>query len=326
MSSSDNRDHLADNKDDLALIKGIGPVRRQWLRTSLKVRTVGELAALSAERIDARLKADGQNISHSEIERWLAQAHKIRATTPASQRKVTAKANTGARRAFRAEEIEWKPFASFVVEFQARPAEGGREDFRTSAHHMEADQGETWSGIELERPCKWMVQQLGARAAQKTAEAPPIDGAGATGPTSGTTPAAGTPVTVEVIRLEALQSPQADSPDSGAKTDGPVNLVWGGKFFALAAAFRIVGPAAPDITEREPARLVKFYARDLSTGVRTHLGDAQPERLAGESATYAAKLPGVILKSGTYGLMVRVTPEATSATMESRAMPMLQVS
>jgi hypothetical protein len=320
-----------DNSDDLALIKGIGPVRRQWLRKSLKVRTVGELAALSAGRIEARLKADGQNVSHSEIERWLAQAHKIVATTaPSSQkRKVAAKANTGARRAFRAEEIEWKPFASFVVEFQARTAEGGREDVRTSAHHMEADQGETWSGIESEGPCKWMLQQLGARAAQKTAEAPPIDAAGATRPTSGTTPAAGTPVTVEVIRLEALQPPQADSPNGGAKTGGPVNVVWGGKFFALAAAFRIVGPAAPDITEPQPACLVKFYARDLSTGVRTHLGDAEPERSAGEIATYVAKLPGVILKSGIYGLTVtataRVAPDATSATMGIRAMPMLQV-
>jgi hypothetical protein len=317
----------SDNSDDLALIKGIGPVRQRCLRRSLKVRTVGELAALSAQRIEGRLKADGQNISYSEIESWLAQARKILATTARSSQKrtVAAEAKRGARRAFRVEEIEWKPFASFVVEFQARTAEGGKEDFRTIAHHIEADQGETWSGIESERQCKWMLQQLGARAAQKTEEAPPIDEAVATGPPSGTTPAVGPPVAVEVIRLEALQPPDANSPDRGAKTGGRWNLVWDGRFFALAAAFRVVGPAAPDITERQPAGLVKFYARDLSTGVCTHLGDAQPERLAGEIATYGAKLPGVTLKSGSYGLTVRVSQEETSATMGSRAMTLLKV-
>ena len=67
--------NLSDNSlDDLTMIKGIGPARQRWLKESLDVRTFGDLAALSADEIESRLKADRQIASRETIEAWIAQA------------------------------------------------------------------------------------------------------------------------------------------------------------------------------------------------------------------------------------------------------------
>jgi predicted flap endonuclease-1-like 5' DNA nuclease len=158
MNSSDRED------DDLTVIKGIGPARQQWLRGSLGVRTYRDLAALSTDEIESYLKAEGQIVSRSDIEQWIARAQELAAAADLSSGRVDSPTSEG----------EWQPFASFVVEFQAREVKRRAEEQRTTIHHMEADKGEAWPGIEGERLCQWMLEQVSEKVPREPEEAPNV--------------------------------------------------------------------------------------------------------------------------------------------------------
>ena len=70
-----HRDPGRENGSDLTVIKGIGPVRQRWFNDSLNVYTYRELAALPAEEIESKLKAEGSITSRNDIEQWIAQAY-----------------------------------------------------------------------------------------------------------------------------------------------------------------------------------------------------------------------------------------------------------
>lgn len=72
--------------DDLTKINGIGPVRQEWLRESLDVYTFRDLAVLSVDEIESRLKTEGKIISRSEIEAWIDQAQELALTAASSVR------------------------------------------------------------------------------------------------------------------------------------------------------------------------------------------------------------------------------------------------
>jgi hypothetical protein len=55
---------------------------------------------------------------------------------------------------------DWKPFASFVVEFQMRTHTDQRAEHRTKAHHIEEDTCAHWPGLESTQLCQWMLQQV----------------------------------------------------------------------------------------------------------------------------------------------------------------------
>lgn len=106
--------------DDLTAIKGIKDKRQRLLRKGFNVRTYEDQAALSADEIKSQLEAEGQIVSRDEIGRWIAQAQEL--VDLSSQRAVEpADADAGEKAISPAEEGEWKPFGSFVVESQARP-------------------------------------------------------------------------------------------------------------------------------------------------------------------------------------------------------------
>lgn len=130
--------------DDLTAIKGIGPARQQWLRDTFAVMSYADLAALSVDTIHERLK-EGQIASTGVIESWIRQA-KALAAVPLP-RHIPAAGSP-----------EWKPVASFVVEFQQHEASGS---LRTSVHHVEADRTQQWQGVQQTELCRWMAMQLG---------------------------------------------------------------------------------------------------------------------------------------------------------------------
>lgn len=144
MTTRRNRNTEHGNQDDLTRIKGIGKTRQQWLREKLNVSSLQDLAALSPDKIEAKLKADGQIVSRTTIELWVVQAAQLAgATTPVMSK-----------------DAGWKPIASFVVEFQENEVGSVVPERRTKAHHVEADKNQMWSGIEHEELCAWMVQRL----------------------------------------------------------------------------------------------------------------------------------------------------------------------
>jgi hypothetical protein len=152
---------------ELHEISGIGPARARWLEESLNVRTLQDLAALSPQEVERRLKrAGGNKPPRSTIEAWVAEAQKHLAEEdsepsvpgrPKSRRKET-----------------WKPVASFVVEFQSRAGSEASEPpaarWRTAAHHVEEDQDEAWPGWDFGALGRWMADQLSREPRSEAAQ------------------------------------------------------------------------------------------------------------------------------------------------------------
>ncbi|NDJ77616.1 MAG: hypothetical protein GYB65_15300 [Chloroflexi bacterium] len=134
--------------DDLTAIKGIGQARQEWLRQALDIHTYQDLAALAPEALEAQLKDSGKVVSRSDIEMWIEQAQHLAAAQPAEDSVPTE---------------DWKPFASFVIEFQRRETAQGI-DRRTRVHYMEADHDMTWPEIAPSEPYQWIMDQLGVEA------------------------------------------------------------------------------------------------------------------------------------------------------------------
>ncbi len=137
---------LPNQPDDLTVIKGIKESRQHWLRETFHIRTYGDLAALSADKIHAQLPV-GQIISRQQIEAWIQQARHL---SSASQPHLQLPKQEGG----------WQPYASFVVEFQKR--ENHPEETRTRIHYMEADKDATWPNAETQALGAWIATQLEA--------------------------------------------------------------------------------------------------------------------------------------------------------------------
>lgn len=131
-------------QDALTAIKGIGASRQRWFQQTFDVRTYQDLANLSAEDIETRLKAEGKIVSRAEIETWIAQAEHLATST--------------------VKDDGWQPIASFVVEFQEQETETGIVEQRTTVHHVETDHTFQWEGIQENLLCRWMSEQLGDKA------------------------------------------------------------------------------------------------------------------------------------------------------------------
>lgn len=138
--------------DELTAIKGIGASRQKWLQKTFKVQTYRDLADLSAEDIESRLKAEGKIVSRAEIETWIAQAEHLATST--------------------VKDDGWQPIASFVVEFQEHETESGIVEQRTKVHHVESDHTQLWGGIEQQALCRWMAEQLGDKAPPPSLQKP----------------------------------------------------------------------------------------------------------------------------------------------------------
>lgn len=186
MTTDDHSTGLTDSPcDDLTLIEGIGEARRGWLTDHFAVSTFSDLAALSVDEIEAALRSEGtHSVARPEIEDWITQAEE-RAAASALDSAPTVEGTTPANDpntlddAGAADDPDapndpdpsngsgWTPFASFVVEFQERTAEGGLAEYQTRANHHETDANEAWPGIEgraMWGMWDWMLAQAGIAA------------------------------------------------------------------------------------------------------------------------------------------------------------------
>lgn len=336
--------------DDLTVIKGIGPARQRWLEESLAVRTFEDLAALSVDEIESRLKADKQIASRETIEAWIAQAQERAAIARHAQQptwaaetkeaeeqvKDSAEGNETSSQPVKSEEGNdggkgqsptgrdgWKPFASFVVEFQERTVEGQAIEYRTTAHHMESDTGTNWPGIEREQHCNWMLEQLGDRISREPVkvEHPPQEE-----PPAQPVPVARLPMRVEITQIRTFQPPQADNPVGSGKPDLPFEgHIKGNEPFALEILFDLVGEAAADLSEEQAIFRARAYVQDQTTGASTHLGDAEPGNLVKGELAYAATLSELTLPPGTYRLFALLTLQAVSVRPDFVTLPAFEV-
>lgn len=323
---------MSTKQDDLTLIKGIGANRQQWLRDRLHLRTYADLAALSADTIEAQLKADGQIVSRAKIEAWLTHARQLAAaeTLPDTGRHLS-------------REDGWKPFASFVVEFQEHITEDGETVRRTSAHHMEEDRGEVWPDIALDSLSAWMAQQLGApqteaellqpvaiqEAAWRAPEPEPTL-AHARMPAPAAEPVhqppfvdekPAAPLRLNIIRLEVFQPPDSSQPTSTLMPSQILaGFVQADEPFTLCTLFNVVGVRAKKPTTYS----AQFYAYNLDTRDVTYLGHSQPAPFIEGETHQTITLPRVTLDAGLYRLQVVAKLEGAAA-LGYLEVPMFQV-
>jgi len=330
--------------EDLTVIKGIGPARQRWLREAINVRTIPELAAISADGLETQLKAAGQVASRNEIEKWLTQARELAGVTePASPQDIAPyeeelggvandladvneslpqdlypeNSETGRKDRPSAGKDGWKPFASFVVEFQVRRLVGQAQEQQTTVHYMEADKSKTWPGLEAGQLCQWMLAQVTEKRnpVSKLVE-PSVEVKPVLSPT----------VTVAVNRIQAFQPPKAKTPIGSSQAQQPFpGIINGDEPFGLEVSFGLVGMAAADLVKKYPSYQAQFYARSMSTGVRLHLGDTQPNTLTEVKLNYTAMLPEATLPSGMYRLETLVMLQGAPIGPGYLEIPMLQV-
>jgi len=290
--------------DDLCTIRGIGPARQRWLRNSFSIRTYQDLAGLPVDQIESQLKADGQIVSRNAIEQWRAEALELAgraAEHSSSEQDPRAKpANQVANSIAR--EDGWEPFASFVIEFQARRAEGKIQETRTAIHHMENDTDTHWPGIESRQVCQWMVKQLPAAIREQDQKPQP------------TLRPARRPAAekLQITQVRILQPPQSSRPafriETGTEFKGAVQ---GDHPFALEVDFRLDVAAAASKAKSPIECCAQSFAYDVSKHARIALGDTELVALEEGQPGCTLTLPQATLRRGTYRLWVLVTPKAT---------------
>ncbi len=157
---------MDEQRDDLTRIKGISEVRQEWFAETFQVVTFQELANLLPERVQQAFKQQGKGVSLRSIESWIAQAQEFAAeSTEPAPTQALENVKTSPPLMISNRKDGWKPFASFVVEFQRNEA----DDYQTMAHFMEKDLGKRWSGIEAVQVCTWMQDQLDVPVLQPAA-------------------------------------------------------------------------------------------------------------------------------------------------------------
>ncbi len=150
--------------DDLTTIKGIGVSRQIWLQERFHVNTFADLAALSADTLEAQLKAEGKPISRQTIESWILQAGQLAQESEDEPAKREPAVRT-----------EWHPFATFVMEFQQRIIEPETEEVQITTHYLEKDRtnnletsiSKEWPQFEQAAIFNWMLAQVKKEAPER---------------------------------------------------------------------------------------------------------------------------------------------------------------
>lgn len=292
---------LAIEMDDLTVLKGIKKTRQAWLREQLNVVTYADLAALSADAIEAKLRADHRFVARELIELWLETAASLTtqsapSTAPASPEKDRWQ--------------EWQPFASFVVEFQERRLAGQPKEQRTKVHYMESDVERAWDGLAHAALAGWIKQQVGE------VPPPPAPEPVAERPSPSTQP-----IDLTLARLLVWQPPQAAQPQLIYEPERPLT-----GFLQADVPFSLTADLVLAQRPEEAVAVVltaELHARNLSTGRNTRLvlqmGGVEE---GGQEGT--AMLDQVTLPAGFYrfGLLFR---QANLRGIQFLELPRLQV-
>ncbi|MEM7119288.1 MAG: hypothetical protein AAF614_43135 [Chloroflexota bacterium] len=280
--------------DDLTVIKGIGPARQQWLQHSFGVQTFTDLASLSPDEIELRLKEDGQIARRGAIEEWVGQAKELAATQAKPVLTVPPTAVLG--------ESDWRPFASFVVEIQAQEKEGHKL-VRTAVQHIETDANQTWPGIEREKLCHWIMSQVDSEAERfvATQPAPPSEQ-----PT----------VAITIQQVDIWQ--QTTALQKLARAERPfAAILHSHEPFSVAAHIAQDAPTDPQDC------LAQFHVRDLVSGREWALGETTA--VLQTDLTVVAQLTTIQLPRGQFRLTAFVSTPQGDAVKDYFELPFVQV-
>ena len=297
---------LENQVDDFTVIKGIKKTRQAWLREHLQAMTYANLAALTADEIEATLKADGRFAARKTIESWIEQAAKL-----AEDMAVTAVTLDNPH--FN----EWQPFASFVVEFQERKLAGKPKEQRTKVHYMETDHGTVWPDLAHAKLSAWIKEQVGETVlplpkaeTEKTVAQRPLS-----------TPE---PIQATVTRLVAWQPAQAATPQLVYEPEQPfAGYLQAECPFSVVIELSLVNMPEGETAVTEREFVAELHARNLSSGLNLPLPLMLEPLSSGRSETTAV-LSEVVLPAGLYrfGLLFK---QAQPRNIQFVELPRLQV-
>lgn len=299
-------------RDDLTAIKGIGSARQQWLNKAFHVYTFEGLAALSVDEIEVRLKAEGRIASHSEIQAWIDQARQLSATRQPLQSEMMTEAIDSAANSSM-EGGDWKPFASFVVEFQVRTTETQSREYRTTAHHMEADSGAFWLDLRCEELCKWLRESI------DKIEQPEIEA-------SATFEAVdASPIEVAITQIRAFQPPYAARPLEDETDKSFPRIIKPDEPLMLEVDFNIAGMTESGISLSEKLLYSgQLQARNLTNG-RKIQANLEPGKVEPGREHYTLRLPELSLQPGVYKIGILVKLDGVAPAINYLELPLVQV-
>jgi hypothetical protein len=213
-------------------------------------------------------------------------------------------------------DVAWDSIATFTIDFQAR-AIAGRTEHQITAYHQQGNQQATWTGIATDALQDWMQNQLNQVVqSSSTVETPAIEDIQVK-----------IPATLEITQLRTFQPPLAETPVSMNSSNQLLSgFVRSDEPFALEVAFRLVKLSETTLLSEQLTCLAQFYARNLKTGLITHLGDTQSENFsAREELFHSVKLTEASLQPGLYRLQVLARLEGVPVTPGYLEIPVLQV-
>jgi hypothetical protein len=319
--------------DDLTKISGIGDTRQQWLIQSFGVRNYDDLAALSADDIETQLKADNKPYSRSEIELWPQEAAELAETKSQSSHHSNVEpsaSETGnsPTKETRLEGVQntqvgqWKPVATFIVEFQVRRTKNQIIEQQTKVNYHDTDQEIVLPGIESQQICRWMVEQADNKLHQE------IKAPSAVKPKTKTVGETALPGRLAITTTNLrLSQPAGTEITLALKKNGQpyAGSVRAGLPFNVETDFDLGEHAGEAIGPRQIPYQAQLYAQNHSTGDKVYLGDTKPDLLVGNKPSYSAIVSGVTLTPGTYRLQVVVIPESKNMHPGYFELPRLRV-
>lgn len=308
--------------DDLTEIKGIGLHRQQWLKESFGVSTFSDLAALTVDEIETRLKAEGGGIGRKTIEVWIDEAKALAEAVSPERELEVATAESSGKFSLPSGETKWNSLASFRVDFQIRQTADRGEEQRTKVHHLETNSLEKWSGIQTDQLFQWIQNQLNDQLNGKIKEKPAKELASAELLSTKTLP----PQKVDVTHVRVFQPPKAETPIGFAQAGQPFpGMLKGDKPFTLQAGFELDEQAADHAAKSQLTYIAQFHVRNRSTGTKYHLGNTKPDNFITGKVSYDTILPEVHLDPGHYSLGVLVTVQSRTPSLGYLELPLLQV-
>jgi hypothetical protein len=299
--------------DDLTIIDFIGSTMEKWLQKSFEVYAYADLAALSAEAIEERLKADGKIPDKRKIEMWIEQAATLSATkevnTAAKQDHIKASENSHAARRLVNSGNGWKESAQFVVYIESRQR-NGRTELQTTVHHIEGNAYQTWSGIVDDQLCQWIREHI-EESAVEPADFSELDDTAK-------------PVRVVIEKLR-LRQPTQLVHLAGQAASQPPQAVKSKETSVLEIEFSLSGEGVNRLIRQQADYRAKAYALNLDTGAHMQLGSYALGKLGASQATFLAQLPEIQLQPGAYKLWCSVAILAENAKPDLIEAPELLV-
>mgnify|MGYP000505850841 CR=1 FL=1 len=319
--------------DDLTTIVGINETLEQWLRETLKVQTFADLAALSVQKIKSRGKQAGHVFSNEELELMLTQAKKLAdaQSSSLSQSGQPTKIKPETSPAASPKTKEWNQFATFIVCFERKIADGKEEkrtkiEHRTGIEHHDTGETNTWPGIVTAEACQWMLQRLGYEINPVSEKAPGHDAT----PKENASDLIERPlpqsVALEVVGVQVFQPSSSTQPQNlFMQNQVFTGFVRSGEPLSFAATFKLTGDEIDKVTQRNAEFNVTFNAQDLFTSVISQLGISRPDFLTENQFTYTAWLTDLALPKGVYSLRLVISVRDLKPLWATIEVPVLQV-